>query len=143
MMQKYIPWLLAALCVTALVWVLSTKTVSPDHIGLIDMGKILSESQYAQRLNEQLAEKYEQLVAQLQSDSESDTVDEAEKAERDRAVYAEYLRFRQELESEFQAALDRAITEAAETANLQLVLDVDLVRYGGKDISSEVIKLLR
>ncbi|MFB5065654.1 MAG: hypothetical protein ACE3NC_00505 [Candidatus Wallacebacter cryptica] len=141
-MRRYIPWLLAALCALALIWVLYGQNASLEQIGLIDMGKILSESEYAQRLNEQLAEKYDQLIAQLQS-SDTEGIDEETRADQERAVYAEYLRFRQELETEFQAALAKAISEAAEEADLQLVLDVDLVRYGGKDISSEVIKRLR
>jgi Skp family chaperone for outer membrane proteins len=141
-MRRYIPWLLAALCALALIWVLYGQNASLEQIGLIDMGKVLSESEYAQRLNEQLAEKYDQLIAQLQS-SDTEGIDEETRADQERAVYAEYLRFRQELETEFQAALAKAISEAAEEADLQLVLDVDLVRYGGKDISSEVIKRLR
>ncbi|HHT36022.1 MAG TPA: hypothetical protein GX019_02465 [Firmicutes bacterium] len=141
-MRRYIPWLLAALCALALIWVLYGQNASLEQIGLIDMGKILSESEYAQRLNEQLAEKYDQLITQLQS-SDTEGIDEETRADQERAVYAEYLRFRQELETEFQAALAKAISEAAEEADLQLVLDVDLVRYGGKDISSEVIKRLR
>src|SRR5690606_18912208 len=126
----------------ALIWVLSTQAVTVNNVGLIDMGKILSESQYAQRLNDQLSEKYDQLVAQLQASAESEEIDEEKKAEQDRALYAEYLRFRQELETQFQAALDRAIAEAAGDANLQLVLDVDLVRFGGRDISDQIIKRL-
>jgi len=141
-MMKYIPWLLAACLALALIWALSAQTVNVNHVGLIDMGKILSESKYAQRLNEQLTDKYDQLVAQLQASAESEDLSDDEKAEQDRAIYAEYLRFRQELESQFQAALDRAIAEAASEAGLQLVLDVDLVRYGGKDISDEIIKRL-
>lgn len=141
-MMKYIPWLLAACLALALIWALSALTVNVNHVGLIDMGKILSESKYAQRLNEQLTDKYDQLVAQLQASAESEDLSDDEKAEQDRAIYAEYLRFRQELESQFQAALDRAIAEAAGEAGLQLVLDVDLVRYGGKDISDEIIKRL-
>jgi outer membrane protein len=142
MMMKYLPWLLTALLAGALIWVLSTQAVTVNNVGLIDMGKILSESQYAQRLNDQLSEKYDQLVAQLQASAESEDIDEEKKAEQDRALYAEYLRFRQELETQFQAALDRAIAEAAGDANLQLVLDVDLVRFGGRDISDQIIKRL-
>lgn len=141
-MMKYLPWLLTALLAGALIWVLSTQAVTVNNVGLIDMGKILSESQYAQRLNDQLSEKYDQLVAQLQASAESEEIDEEKKAEQDRALYAEYLRFRQELETQFQAALDRAIAEAAGDANLQLVLDVDLVRFGGRDISDQIIKRL-
>ncbi|HOB08879.1 MAG: hypothetical protein WAP20_02715 [Limnochordia bacterium] len=141
-MMKYLPWLLTALLAGALIWVLSTQAVTVNNVGLIDMGKILSESQYAQRLNDQLSEKYDQLVAQLQASAESEDIDEEKKAEQDRALYAEYLRFRQELETQFQAALDRAIAEAAGDANLQLVLDVDLVRFGGRDISDQIIKRL-
>lgn len=141
-MMKYLPWLLTALLAGALIWVLSTQAVIVNNVGLIDMGKILSESQYAQRLNDQLSEKYDQLVAQLQASAESEDIDEEKKAEQDRALYAEYLRFRQELETQFQAALDRAIAEAAGDANLQLVLDVDLVRFGGRDISDQIIKRL-
>ncbi|MFY9435890.1 MAG: hypothetical protein WAQ42_03190 [Limnochordia bacterium] len=141
-MMKYLPWLLTALLAGAFIWVLSTQAVTVNNVGLIDMGKILSESQYAQRLNDQLSEKYDQLVAQLQASAESEDIDEEKKAEQDRALYAEYLRFRQELETQFQAALDRAIAEAAGDANLQLVLDVDLVRFGGRDISDQIIKRL-
>jgi outer membrane protein len=141
-LKKYFPWLLAALLALALIWALSTQAVSLSDVGLIDMGRVLSESDYAQRLNSQLTAKYDQLVAQLQAAAESEEIDENEKAEQDRAIYAEYLRFRQELETQFQQALDRAIAEAADEANLQLVLDVDLVRYGGKDISDDIIKRL-
>ena len=141
-MMKYLPWLLTALLAGALIWVLSTQAVTVNDVGLIDMGKILSEGQYAQRLNDQLSEKCDQLVAQLQASAESEDIDEEKKAEQDRALYAEYLRFRQELETQFQAALDRAIAEAAGDANLQLVPDVDLVRFGGRDISDQIIKRL-
>ncbi|NMB39237.1 MAG: OmpH family outer membrane protein [Firmicutes bacterium] len=138
--MKYVPWVLAALCILLVVgfWTDSLKT--PSRIGLIDMGRILNESSHAIRLNEQLREKYEQLVAQLQNESD---MDEENRAEYERAIYAEYLRFRQELEDQFQAALDQAISEIASAKNLQLVLDVDLVRYGGKDVSSEVIEQLK
>lgn len=104
-LKKYFPWLLAALLALALIWALSTQAVSLSDVGLIDMGRVLSESDYAQRLNSQLTAKYDQLVAQLQAAAESEEIDENEKAEQDRAIYAEYLRFRQELETQFQQAL--------------------------------------
>lgn len=139
--MRYIPWLLVALCAIALIWFLANQTIPVHQVGLIDIGRILTESPQAQRLNQQLSEKYEQLVAQLQAEDEE--LDEVAKAERERTIYAEYLRFRQELENQFQAALNKAIAEVAEAENLQLVLDEDLVRYGGRDISNEVIKRLQ
>lgn len=138
--MKYVPWLLTALFALILISLLSGQQDHLQHIGHIDMTRILNESPQAIYLNEQLTAKYDQLVAQLQTEND---LDEEEKADIERAIYAEYLRFRQELESQFQAALDQAITKAAEAANLQLVLDEDLVRYGGKDISGEVIKRLQ
>lgn len=78
--MKIYSWLLAALCALALIWVLYGQNAPLEQIGLIDMGKILSESEYAQRLNEQLAEKYDQLIAQLQS-SDTEGIDEETRAD--------------------------------------------------------------
>jgi Skp family chaperone for outer membrane proteins len=138
--MKYVPWLLTALCILLVVGFWTDAVKTPQRIGLIDMARILNESSHAIRLSEQLREKYEQLVAQLQNESD---VDEETQAEYERAIYAEYLRYRQELENQFQAALDQAISEIASARDFQLVLDVDLVRYGGKDVSSEVIERLK
>ncbi len=143
MMNRYIPWLLTALLAIGLIWVLAQEALPINQVGIIDMGRILSDSQYAQRLNDQMLEKYEQLIANLNVEVDRAELNETDSVEQERMIYAEYLRFRQELESDFQAALNKAIEEIAVAEKLQLVLDEDLVRYGGKDISSEVIKKLR
>ena len=132
-----VPILIAILVIG--IWAISNRNVQ-QQIGLIDIDRILNESTGAARFNEQVREKYDQLIVELQREP---YMDEQAQAEYERAVYAEYLRVRQELEDEFQKILDQAISEIATIKGLHLVLDEDLVRYGGQDISGEVIKRLK
>lgn len=138
--MKYLPWALATLGAIIILALLINPTIAPRNIGIVDMGRILNESPQAQQLNEKFSEKYEQLIAQLQI--EADDID-TERADYERAIYSEYLRFRQELDAQFQVALNEAIAAVAEAENLELVFDEDLVRYGGTDISNLIIKNLQ
>lgn len=138
--MKYISWLLAALLLSI---ILSFSMRSPQptlEIGLVNMGKIIDESPRAKQMTEQLTQRYNELLAEVQVKREE--MDEEAQAELERSAYAAYLKFRQELETQFQIALDEAIANVAEAKNIKIVVDEELVRYGGKDLSSEVIRRL-
>lgn len=170
--MKYVPWFLTALFALLAVAVMIMGFNPSEQIGIVDIERVLEQSPKAADLNNQFVEKYNDLVEQLshlaeestaQTDNEPQTLEnnidnsspnveeqqflveptDPQRVEKERQLYAEYLQFRQDLENDFQADLDKAIAGAAKAENVQLVFDEDLVRFGGKDITSAVIKRLQ
>ena len=138
--MKQILQLLVALFLGLIIGILLSDSQSAVEIGLVNMGKIVDESPKAHELNQQLSEMYQLLLAEIQEQRER--LSEEELAEVEKAAYAQYLEYREQLESQFQQALDQAIADAAEADNIHFLLDKELVRYGGKDLTNKVIKRL-
>ncbi len=138
--MKYLPWLVTALLGLLIVGLLMWSPQG-SIIGVINMGQIIEGSPKARELNLELSQRYNLLLDEIRTGEEG--LDEAAQADRERQVYAEYLRFRQELEEQFQIELDRAIASVANELNINMVVDEDVVRFGGKDITREIIAKLQ
>ena len=138
---KYLPWILVVLVGAALAWVLFAQPMGPN-IGTISLGRIIDESPRAQELNQMLSDRYMELVAEF-STEEDEEVTAEERAAKEREAYSQYLAFRQELEVKFQKEVDEAVRGVAKDKSLSIVVDSDVVRYGGTDLSDEVIARLR
>ena len=136
--MKYLPWGLAGLLAVALIWAL---TMSPggEEIGTVNLARIVEESARAQELNQMLSDRYNELITRFDLGSEPDEED-LDRSERERAAYAEYLSYRLELETQFQRVVDEVIAKVAKDKNVALVLDEDVVRFGGQDLTNDVIK---
>lgn len=137
---KYLPWILVVLVGAALAWVLFAQPMGPN-IGTISLGRIIDESPRAQELNQMLSDRYEELITQLNTEQDEETPEE--RAVREREAYSQYLAYRQELEVKLQKEVDEAVRNVAQDKNLRIVVDDDVVRYGGTDVSDEVIARLR
>ena len=138
--MKYLPWGLVALLAIALVWSFLTGSTG-ETVGTVNLGRIVDESNRAQALNQMLSDRYNELISRFNLEAEP-TEDDLDRANRERQAYAEYLAYRQELEAQFQVEVDRAVQEVAHAEKVTVVFDWDVVRYGGKDLSDEVIKRL-
>src|SRR5690554_3354627 len=112
-----------------------------EVVGTVNLGRIVDESARAQHLNELLSERYNELITRFDLGSEPEE-DDVDRANREREAYAEYLSYRLELETQFQSEVDAIVREVAKNENITIVLDEDVVRFGGKDLSDEVIKRL-
>jgi len=136
--MKYLPWGLAGLLAVALIWAL---TMSPggEEIGTVNLARIVEESARAQELNQMLSDRHNELITRFDLGSEPDEED-LDRSERERAAYAEYLSYRLELETQFQREVDEVIAKVAKDKNVALVLDEDVVRFGGQDLTNDVIK---
>ena len=136
--MKYLPWGLAGLLAVALIWAL---TMSPggEEIGTVNLARIVEESARAQELNQMLSDRYNELITRFDLGAEPDEED-LDRSERERAAYAEYLSYRLELETQFQREVDEVIAKVAKDKNVALVLDEDVVRFGGQDLTNDVIK---
>ncbi|HHT69410.1 MAG TPA: hypothetical protein GXZ85_09170 [Firmicutes bacterium] len=138
--MKYLPWGLAGLLALALVWALMVAPAD-EVVGTVNLGRIVDESARAQHLNQLLSERYNELITRFDLGSEPEE-DDVDRANREREAYAEYLSYRLELETQFQSEVDAIVREVAKNENITIVLDEDVVRFGGKDLSDEVIKRL-
>lgn len=136
--MKYLPWGLAGLLAIALIWALMFSA-GGEQIGTVNLARIVEESARAQQLNQMLSDRYNELITRFDLASEPDEED-LDRPDRERTAYAEYLSYRLELETQFQREVDGVIAEVAKGKKVTLVLDEDVVRYGGQDLTDEVIK---
>ncbi len=138
--MKYLPWGLAALLAIALVWALMAGPTG-ETVGTVNLNRIVDESARAQSLNQMLSDRFDELINRFNLGSEPDEED-VDRANRERQAYAEYLAYRQELETQFQLEVDRVVQEVAKSEGVTVVFDEDVVRYGGRDLSDKVIRRL-
>lgn len=139
--MKYLPWVLVALLAGLLVWGFMARPMETT-IGTVNLARIVDESPRAQELSELLSKRYNELITQFNLGTEP-TEEDVDRAERERLAYSQYLAYRQELEQKFQEEVDRAVREVAKDKRATVVVDDDVVRYGGTDLTDEVIKRLK
>lgn len=139
--MKYLPWGLVGLLAVVLVWSLLANPMG-QTIGTVNMLRVVDESPRAQALNVMLSERYNELIAEFNLGPEGDTEDPT-RPEREREAYASYLAYRQELEDVFQAEVNKAVAEVAKGKKVSVVVDEDIVRFGGQDLSDDVIRKLK
>ncbi len=138
--MKYLPWGLAGLLAIALIWSFMA-TPAGETVGTINLGRIADESARAHQLNQMLSERFDELITRFDLESEP-VEDDVDRANREREAYSEYLSYRLELEAQFQAEVDAVVQEVAQSEKVTVVLDEDVVRHGGKDLTNEVIRRL-
>ncbi len=139
--MKYLPWGLAIVLAAVALWGVLGQP-SGETIGTVNIARVVDESARAQELNQLLSDRYDELIAEFDLESEVEEGD-AERADRERQAYTQYLAYRQELEIKFQAEVERAVKEVAQMKKVTIVVDDDVVRFGGNDLSDEVIKRLK
>ncbi len=138
--MKYLPWVLVIVLAAAALWGFLGRSPG-ERVGIVDLARIVDESPRAQELNQMLSDRYDQLIAEFELDTEGEAGD-PERANRERQAYTQYLAYRQELEIMFQEEVEQAVREVAQAQDITVVIDGDVIRFGGVDLSDEVIKRL-
>ncbi|HBG09627.1 MAG: OmpH family outer membrane protein [Limnochordia bacterium] len=139
--MKYLPWVLAGLLAVALAWVLMAGP-GREAVGVVNLMRVVDESPRAQELNQMLADRYQELLTRFDLEDEP-TEEDVDRSARERQAYAEYLAYRQELELQLEGEVNAAVKEVAESRGISVVLDSDVIRYGGTDLTDEVIRKLK
>lgn len=138
-MRRWIwPAATAVLAVLLLAGFLGYLPFQRVRLGVIDISRIVNESALAKRYQEQLNRRYEELVSALKQEK-----DPQELQKKREAAYAEYQRFKEQLEQKLNREVDAAVKQVAERRRLAAVLFKESVRYGGEEITDEVISLLK
>lgn len=109
-------------------------------VGVIDLGKVVAKSPLAQRYEQQLAEKYSELRKRLEE--EATKLDEEARKAREKELMGEYLELKQELEGRLEKQIDEALGKITQDKDLAVILYKESVRFGGIDVTEDVIKAL-
>ncbi|MGM0501827.1 MAG: OmpH family outer membrane protein [Bacillota bacterium] len=142
-MKKYF---FIIIIIITLASVLSGCTQEPQtklenvKIAVVDQSQLWSQSEQAQDYQQQLDEKVEELKAEYEVDLEA--LSTQEKAAKHQEIYQQINDFRQQLKEKFREDIAKTVKTIAEEQGYDVVLNKDEVRYGGEDITAEVLKEL-
>ena len=112
-----------------------------NAIGILNVEKVMTESAKVKQLQDQLNSRGKELSDQLEKDKPNISAEEYQK--RQEAAYGEFLRTKQDLESQIDNAIKQALEQVAKEKNLGVVLYKNGVAQGGIDITDDVLKKMQ
>ena len=139
MRHKWI--IMAMLTLLALTFVMGGCSFGQSSVGVLDMNKVMSDSPKIKQMQDQLNTKGKALSDTLEKDKASLSKDEFQK--RQEAAYNDFLKTKQDLESQIDASVKQAVGQVAQEKKLTVVLYKNGVAQGGTDITDEVIKRMQ
>ena len=112
-----------------------------NAIGILNVEKVMTESAKVKQLQDQLNSRGKELSDQLEKDKPNISAEEYQK--RQEAAYGEFLRTKQDLESQIDNAIKQALEQVSKEKNLGIVLYKNGVAQGGIDITEDVLKKMQ
>ena len=112
-----------------------------NAIGILNVEKVMTESAKVKQLQDQLNSRGKELSDQLEKDKPNISAEEYQK--RQEAAYGEFLRTKQDLESQIDNAIKQALEQVSKEKNLGIVLYKNGVAQGGIDITDDVLKKMQ
>ncbi len=125
----------------ALALLLGGCSTGASTVGVLDVNKVMSESAKVKQLQEQLNTKAKELSEQLEKDKASLSQDEFQK--RQETAYGDFLKMKQELESQVDASIKQALEQVSTEKKLGVVIYKNSVAQGGVDITDDVLKKMQ
>ncbi|SDD81875.1 OmpH family outer membrane protein [Sporomusa acidovorans] len=114
---------------------------SQATIGVLDVNKVMSDSPKIKQFQDQLNAKGKELSDQLEKDKPNISQEEFQK--RQEAAYGDFLKTKQDLESQIDANIKQAIEEVSKEKKLGVVLYKNSVASGGTDVTDAVIQKMQ
>lgn len=111
------------------------------NIGVLDVNKVMSDSPKIKQFQEQLNAKGKELSDQLEKDKASLSAEDYQK--RQEAAYGDFLKVKQDLESQIDASIKQAVEQVSADKKLSVVLYKNSVAQGGIDITDDVISKMQ
>ena len=133
--------ILAILIIVLTAFFLAGCMGSKASIGVVDMGKIMTESPKVKQLQEQLNAKGQELTAALEKDAGE--LSETAFQVRQEAAYGEFLKMKQEFETQIEAASKAAMEEVSKEKKLDIIVVKTSAPYGGIDVTEDVLKKMQ
>lgn len=112
-----------------------------DKIGVVDVNKVMTDSPKLKQYQEDFNAKGKTTIEGLEK--EKATLSPEEFAKRQQAVYADFMKVKQDMETQVQGVVTQTVGEVSKEKNLGVVLYKEGVAQGGTDITDDVIKKLQ
>ncbi|WP_408955174.1 OmpH family outer membrane protein [Natroniella sp. ANB-PHB2] len=111
------------------------------EVGVMNQDRVWNESKQAANYQKQLNNKIEAIQEEYNQIAEG--LEEEEQLEQHQQAYEEINQLQDDLRGQFVAEIEEAVKEIAEEEGLDMILDQQDVRYGGIDITDQVIEKLQ
>ena len=119
----------------------STASAASSSVGAVDYRKVLqSHPDYASASSEMQKAIQE---AEMRFQADTAKMSDEDKAKAMQQAQQELQQKEQALTSAIQAKIDVVVKEVADAKGLSVVLDKNVVVYGGQDITDDVLKKLK
>jgi outer membrane protein len=112
-----------------------------ETIGVVDLNKIMTESSKINELREQFNNKGKEISNKLEQEKEGLTEEEFQK--RQETLYADFMKIRQDVETQMQQSITKAVEDVSKEKKISVVLFKDGVAHGGVDVTEDVLKKLQ
>jgi outer membrane protein len=109
--------------------------------GVVDVQRVMKDSGKVQQFQEQLNTSGKELTEKLEQEKGTLSADEFQK--RQQAVYADFVKQKQDLESQMDTLINQALADIAKEKGLSVVLYKNNVAQGGIDVTDDVIQKLQ
>ncbi|MBM7622918.1 OmpH family outer membrane protein [Sporohalobacter salinus] len=137
-MNKRLKLLLIGLAVL----ILFTGCTQQSKVAVVDMQKIVENSDRIQDYQQQLDKKLKELQTEYKTKLNNIDDEEKLKVKREEA-YQKSQKIKSDIESKVKADIQKVISEIAKEQEIDVVLNKNDVKYGGVDITDQVIKALK
>ena len=142
MNRKYVTSFILLVALVASVSLISGCAGTGNNaIGILNVEKVMTESAKVKQLQDQLNSRGKELSDQLEKDKPNISAEEYQK--RQETAYGEFLRTKQDLESQIDNAIKQALEQVSKEKNLGIVLYKNGVAQGGIDITEDVLKKMQ
>ncbi|MCK8816373.1 OmpH family outer membrane protein [Natroniella sulfidigena] len=111
------------------------------EVGVMDQDRVWTESEQAANYQEKLNNKIEDIQEEYKQQVEG--LEEQEQLEKHQQTYEEINQLQDDLRDQFIAEIEQVVKEIAVEEELDMILDQQDVRYGGVDITEQVIEKLQ
>lgn len=114
---------------------------SADKVGVVDVSKVMTDSPKVKKFQDDFNVKGKETIEALEK--EKATLSPEEFAKRQQIVYGDFMKVKQNMETEVQGVVKQAVEEISKDKKLGVVLYKEGVAQGGTDITEDVIKKLQ
>ena len=110
------------------------------EVAVVDQNKLWQESAQAQKYQQQLNDKIEELKEEY--NTELKNLSDSDQVTKQQEIYQDINELREELKKKFREDIAQAVEKIAKKQGYDVVLNKDEVRFGGTDITTEVLNSL-
>jgi outer membrane protein len=140
-MQKKWSLALGLIVVFSAALLLAGCGANTGGVGVLDVNKVMTDSPKVKQFQEQLNSQGRELSDKLEKEKAGLSQEEFQK--RQEAAYGEFLKSKQDLETQIDTTIKQALDQVAKEKKLGVILYKNGVAQGGTDVTDAVIQKMQ